>query len=212
MQVWNCHNCNINNLCIYPACSDCGQLKPIEISDNTVLSGLFSTGESSTIEQLIRNRASTENSTIEQLIRNRASTENSTIEQLIRNRSSTVGLTEGHNSYTLDTHSTANEINPSELEDVKFKITQNAWHKILKNSIGNKLGGECIYCISCFGYKDAVVMPCCNKKLHKNCIKTWLFKHKPQCPMCRNIFPHQRILNEETTIDRLLNEHYSRNI
>ena len=42
MSDWVCNNCNLSNPLIYPACSDCGHFKPIEINNNSTLAHFFS--------------------------------------------------------------------------------------------------------------------------------------------------------------------------
>ena len=159
MSDWVCNNCNLSNPLIYPACSDCGHFKPIEINNNSTLAHFFSSMPRSEVSQIIRNR----------------------------------------NNFTSQTN----------FEDIKFQIIETEWKRILDNSKGNKLGGECLYCTRCFLYKQAVVMPCCGKRVHKSCIKKWLFEHKPICPLCRHEYQHQRIVDQESKINSILEQHYS---
>tara|TARA_Y100000996_G_scaffold341069_1_gene278273 strand:- start:126 stop:635 length:510 start_codon:yes stop_codon:yes gene_type:complete len=72
--------------------------------------------------------------------------------------------------------------------DVKFRIQNNAYQEILKYKTKECKGGECLFCTETYSKENGVIMPCCNKEIHKNCFKEWVFKKSPTCPLCRHKF------------------------
>tara|TARA_Y100000389_G_scaffold56318_1_gene52241 strand:- start:9990 stop:10502 length:513 start_codon:yes stop_codon:yes gene_type:complete len=77
--------------------------------------------------------------------------------------------------------------------DVKFRITEDAYKKILEYKTTTECkkeckGGECVICTETYSKEDSVIMPCCQNEMHKKCCKEWVFNSSPTCPLCRYEF------------------------